>query len=163
MLRNSFLFIEKKYKARLQKLGIETPLLFKEERLIIDDIVKRNSALQLQLDREITELTALYARIEKVAGDVDSTLSKHVVTLRVRAAERLYRLEKKMLLSEKRKFSDQQNQVHALKTTLFPRNGLQERVDNFMPYFAKYGDDFIRMIYHHSPTFEQEFVVIEEA
>ena len=162
VLRNSFLFIERKWKERINKLGIDLPQLFKEDRLITNDIVQRDSAVQLQLEAEIGDLATLYDRIQDVAGKVDSTLTKHVTTLQVRASERLYRLEKKMLLAEKRKFSDQQNQVQSLKKNLFPRKGLQERVDNFAPYFARWGDDFIRMIYDHSPLFEQVFTVVEE-
>lgn len=162
VLRNSFLFIEKKWKERSKKLGIDTPLLFKEERLITNEIVKRDSQVQLQLGKELGELEGLYARIQEIAGHVDSTLSKHVSTLQVRAVERLYRLEKKMLQVEKRKFSDQQNQVQTLKRALFPRNGLQERVDNIAPYFARWGDAFISMIYEHSPLLEQVFTVVEE-
>ncbi|MBE7169706.1 MAG: bacillithiol biosynthesis cysteine-adding enzyme BshC [Williamsia sp.] len=162
VLRNSFLFIEKKWKERAKKLGIDSSLLFKEERLITNEIVKRDSQVQLQLEGEIGELEHLYARIQGIAGKIDSTLSKHVTTLQVRAEERLYRLEKKMLQAEKRKFSDQQNQVQSLKRALFPRNGLQERIDNFSPYFARWGDDFISMIYEHTPLLEQVFTVVEE-
>lgn len=163
LLRNSFLFIERKWKERISKLGIELPQLFKEERLIANDIVRRDTDKQLQLNGEMEELNAVYARIQALAGKVDSTLSKHVSTLQVRATERLYRLEKKMLLAEKRTFSDQQNQLQTLKRALFPRKSLQERVDNFMPYFARWGDDFITMIYNHSPLLEQLFTVIEES
>ena len=162
LLRNSFLFAEKKWNERIGKLGISMEQLFKEERLITNDLVKRDSTVQLQLETEIGELGKLYDQIQAVAGKVDSTLNKHVITLQVRATERLYRLEKKMLLAEKRKFRDQQNQVLALKKALFPRNGLQERVDNFIPYFARWGDDFIQMIYEHSPLLEQVFTVVVE-
>ncbi len=162
MLRNSFLFIDRRSKEHMQKLGIGTKQLFLEERLILNDIVKRNSEKQLALEREIGELTALYERIEDVAGNIDSTLGRHVVTLKVRAQERLFRLENKMLWAEKRRYSDQQNQVRSLKKHLFPRNGLQERVDNFMPYYAKWGPAFLNMIYDHSPALEPVFVVLEE-
>lgn len=162
VLRNSVLFIERKWTNRIKKLGLNIPQLFKEERLITNDLVKRDSSVQLQLEQETKELTELYNRIGEVAGKVDSTLSKHVVTLQIRATERLYRLEKKMLQAEKRKFSDQQNGVQALKRAIFPRNGLQERVDNFLPYYARWGDDFVQMIYDHSPLLKQVFTVVEE-
>ena len=82
--------------------------------------------------------------------------------LQTRAVKQLHILEKKMLKAEKRKFEVQQNQVYAIREKLFPKNGLQERVDNFMPYYAKFGKEFIRMMYDKSPTLEQEFVVIAE-
>ena len=55
-----------------------------------------------------------------------------------------------------------QRKLHKIKTQLFPNNNLQERVDNLMPYYAKWGKQFIRLIYDHSKTLEQEFGVLVE-
>ena len=67
-----------------------------------------------------------------------------------------------MLRAEKRKFEEQQRQIHAIKEKLFPKNGLQERIDNFMYYYAKWGKDFIHQVYQHSLTLENEFVILNE-
>jgi len=67
-----------------------------------------------------------------------------------------------MLRAEKRKFSDQQRQIHAIKEKLFPNNGLQERHDNFMPYYAKWGKEFINKLHEQSLALEQEFVILSE-
>ncbi len=67
-----------------------------------------------------------------------------------------------MRRAEKRKFSDQQRQIHSIKEKLFPANGLQERYDNFMSYYAKWGKDFIQQLYQNSLAMEQEFVLIAE-
>jgi uncharacterized protein YllA (UPF0747 family) len=37
---------------------------------------------------------------------------------------------------------------------------LQERYDNMLYYYAKWGDSFISKLYEHSLTTEQEFVVL---
>jgi bacillithiol synthase len=68
-----------------------------------------------------------------------------------------------MLRAEKRKYEDEQRQIHSIKTALFPLNGLQERVDNFMPYYAKWGSAFITMLLTHSLPLQQQFVLLEEA
>ena len=162
VLRNSFLFIEKKVHERIKKTRIDIPGLFREERLIIEDIVKRDTTVQVQLNDEISEMINLYSRLKEVAGRTDITLQKHVEALQAHAVNQLRELEKKMMRAEKRKFEDQQRQVHAIKEKLFPRNELQERVDNFMPYYAKFGKDFIRMLYENSPALQQEFVVLAE-
>jgi len=39
---------------------------------------------------------------------------------------------------------------------------LQERMDNLMYYYAKWGKEFIQQVYQHSLSLEQEFVVINE-
>jgi hypothetical protein len=66
------------------------------------------------------------------------------------------------LKAEKRKFAELQRQIILIRSALFPLNGLQERVDNFTPYYASRGKAFIDAIYKHSLTTEQEFVVLEE-
>ena len=89
-------------------------------------------------------------------------MEKHVEALRSQTVYRLQELEKKMLRAEKRKFSDQQRQIHAVKSQLFPGDGLLERRDNLSYYYAKWGSGFIDELYEHSLALEQEFVVIEE-
>jgi uncharacterized protein YllA (UPF0747 family) len=71
-------------------------------------------------------------------------------------------LEKKILRAEKRNFADVRNKIHEVHEALFPLNGLQERVENFIPWYAVYGKAFIDLIYNNSLTLEQEFVVLEE-
>jgi len=48
-------------------------------------------------------------------------LTQHVDALKLKTLYRLQELEKKMLRAEKRKFIDQQRQINAIKTHLFPR------------------------------------------
>jgi uncharacterized protein YllA (UPF0747 family) len=76
--------------------------------------------------------------------------------------QRLQELEKKMLRTEKRKFADQEGQIHSIKEHLFPGNGLQERKENLSFYYAKWGNDFIKRLYENSLTLEQEFVIVLE-
>ena len=71
-------------------------------------------------------------------------------------------LEKKMLRAEKRKFEAQQRQIHKIKTVLFPNNNLQERIENLIPFYAKWGDGFIKALYENSLALQQQLVVLEE-
>jgi len=104
----------------------------------------------------------LYESLKKQAVAVDTSLARHVEALKAQSIYRLQELEKKMLRAEKRKFTDQQRQIHTIKVKLFPKNGLQERMENFMYYYAKWGRDFIQQVYQHSLSLEQEFVILSE-
>ena len=55
-----------------------------------------------------------------------------------------------------------QGQITKLKSALFPNNGLQERVENFSRFYAKWGRSFIEELYQHSLTLEQEFTLLTE-
>ena len=76
--------------------------------------------------------------------------------------KKLSALEKKMLRAEKRKFSSQKNQLDKIFSGLFPGNGLQERTENFMLFYSRWGNNFFKILYDASLTLEQEFCIIEE-
>jgi bacillithiol biosynthesis cysteine-adding enzyme BshC len=163
VLRNSFLLVEKSYLLKVNSLGFNITDLFKTENDLLNVLVKRDSEVQLNLEKEKQEIRAFYAGLRKTAGAVDTTLQTHTEALEKQALRKIEALEKKMLRAEKKKFEAQQRQLHKLKSQLFPHNNLQERIENFMPFYAKWGKDFIKTIYNSSLGLEQEFVVLEEA
>jgi uncharacterized protein YllA (UPF0747 family) len=162
ILRNSFLLVTAVWKEKLERAGLELTDVFRPEEELVNELVKRESQQQLNLSDEISVAHQYYERLKILARPVDPTLVQHVEALQKKALDPLQDLEKKLLKAEKRKFTDQQRQIHALKSALFPLNGLQERIDNFMPWYAARGPQFIRDIYRHSPTLEQVFVVLGE-
>lgn len=161
VLRNSFLIIEKKVQDKIKKLGFTSGEIFLPEQELINKLVRRETDKKLQLNGTLSATEQLYESIRQQAISIDATLEKHVNALRTTTLHRLRELEKKMLRAEKRKFSDQQRQIQTIKAKLFPNNGLQERHDNMLHYYAKWGNEFIQLLYDQSLTLEQEFVVLQ--
>jgi bacillithiol biosynthesis cysteine-adding enzyme BshC len=162
LLRNSFTVVEKSLQERIGKLGFTVKNFFLPERELLNRLVVKESKNETKLNGSLTQVEELYELFKKQAGQVDITLSKHVDALKVNAVHRLQELEKKMLRAEKRKFNDQQRQIQTIKSKLFPGNGLQERYDNMLYYYAKWGKEFIQQLYEHSLSLEQEFVILSE-
>jgi bacillithiol synthase len=162
VLRNSFLFVEKKWQEKIRNMGFTIKDFFRTEEQLLTDLVARNKNGELKLANEIEEASRLYSQLKTKASVIDKSLQQHVDALQARALKPLQELEKKMLRAEKRKYEAEQRQIHAVKSALFPRDGLQERIDNFMPYYAKWGKEFLDVIYNYSLPYEQEFVVLEE-
>ncbi|MEP7259332.1 MAG: bacillithiol biosynthesis cysteine-adding enzyme BshC [Flavitalea sp.] len=160
IVRNSFLVMEEKWRARLDKLGITAPSIFKDEQSLLNGLVKRESQKKLDLLEEINGAAVYYNQIKLVAQQVDNTLVQHVAALQSRAIKPLQELEKKLLRAEKRKFEAEQRQLNTIKKALFPLNGLQERVDNILPFYARWGKSFIDIILKNSLTLEQEFTIL---
>jgi bacillithiol synthase len=160
ILRNSFLIVEKKWQEKLEKLSLTTEEMFKPAELLLNEIVSKTSSQTLKLNGSLTEAEALYDHLKKLSAAVDATLVNHVEAIKTKAIYRLTELEKKIFRAEKRKYEDQRKQIEHLKKALFPANGLQERIDNFAAYYAKWGKEFIHLLYQHSLTLEQEFVVM---
>ncbi len=128
----------------------------------MNKLVAREKKNEIKLNGNFTDADKLYESLKKQAVTIDTTLGKHVEALKTQSLYRLRELEKKMLRAEKRKFIDQHRQIHAIKENLFPKDGLQERIDNFMYYYAKWGRDFIQQLCQHSLALEQEFVILDE-
>lgn len=162
LLRNSFLITESKWREKISKLGFSIDDFFLSERELLDRLVVKESPNETRLNGSLSEVEQLYENFKKQAAAVDATLTRHVDALKLKTVYRLQELEKKMLRAEKRKFSDQQRQIHVIKEHLFPGNGLQERKDNISYYYAMWGKSIIDILYRHSLTLEQEFVVLEE-
>jgi len=162
VLRNSFMIVEKNLGLRVTGLAFVVSDLFKDENSLMNILVKRDSEVQLSLEKEKAALKDLYEQIKKISGNVDPNLQKHTEALHAKALKKIEALEKKMLKAEKKKFEAQQRQLQKVRAQLFPNNGLQERVENLLPFYAKWGKDFIKMVYEHSLALEQQFTVLEE-
>ncbi len=67
-----------------------------------------------------------------------------------------------MLRAQKRKYSEQNNQLTKIFSALFPDGGLQERTENFMLFYSYWGDDFLKMLYQYSLSLEQQFCLLTE-
>ena len=162
VLRNSFLLIEKKYYSLIQKLNISAADLFKGEQIILNEIVNAETKNTLLLQNEKSQLDSVYNEIKNKVKQIDITLLQHTEALETKALKTLTALEKKMLRAEKRKFVDIKNQLTKILNSLFPDDHLQERTENFMLYYSKWGSSFLEMLYENSLTLEQEFCVIAE-
>lgn len=162
ILRNSFLLVDEKTNTLIKKLSLVHTDLFKAEDDLVKDMVKKNSSHPLSLHKEKEQIASIYKEIQSSIKEVDGTLVKHVESLQVKLLKTLDKLEVKLLRAEKRKFEAQQKQIKKLRSLLFPNNNLQERVENFMPFYAKWGEAFMKVVYDSSLTFEQQFCIIKE-
>ncbi len=161
VLRNSYLILKRKHVERLKKMSFEPEDLFEDTQYLIKDVVLQLTEYSLSLESEIKELKKLYKNIEQKSGMVDSTLINHTNALFQKAEDKLLKLEKKMVRAEKRKHSNQIQQITDLKNEVFPNDNLQERVDNLIPFYALYGKNFIKAIYENALELDSEFTIMQ--
>ena len=162
LLRNSFLVVEKAARQRIEKWQLSPSDLFQTELQIINSLLAQQGKLP-HLNGEAAQLSAVYEDLKKLVAGVDVTLAQHVAALKTSALKRVEILEKKLARAERRKHQALQHQVRQLKENLFPYNGLQERVENFSSFYAKWGSGFIDQLLQHSLALEQQFTVLTEA
>ena len=162
LLRNSFLIIDSKIDVLLKKFAFTPNEIFKSNIEIINKVVATKTTHQLSLDKQKQEIILIYAEIKKAAGEIDLTLTKHVEALQSQLLNKLEKLEKKFHKAEKRNFEAEQNQINKIRSALFPGNALQERVENFMPFYARWGKNLLEILNENSKTIEQQFCLISE-
>jgi bacillithiol synthase len=160
VLRNSFLLVDENSKELINKLKLSTQNLFLPQQTLIDNTVTNETTLQLSLQVEIEELNHLYQKIKDISASIDVSLTKHTEALHKKATNKLIALQKKMLKAEKKKFDTQIRQIQKLRNQLFPTNNLQERVESFLPYYAKWGGDSLNELYKYSLSLEQKFTAV---
>jgi bacillithiol biosynthesis cysteine-adding enzyme BshC len=161
ILRNSFLIIEKKWQELTQNLALHTKDIFLSELQLLNLVIEREGR-KPQLNGELTKVEQVYAQLDELAIGIDRTLSQHVAALKAKTIKQLQNLEKKMMRAERKKHEVIQKQIAKLKQALFPSDGLQERVENFSSFHAKWGRAFIDEVLKNSLTLEQEFIVLSE-
>jgi len=162
LLRNSFLLVEEKWQQKIVKLGFDSIDFFLPEQELLNKLVARDSKHETKLNGSLVQVEELYNNFKKQAAEIDATLAPHVDALKTRSLQRLQELEKKMLRAEKRKFAEQLRHIQVIREKLFPKNSLQERIDNFSYYYAKWGRELIDKLYSQSLSLESEFVILDE-
>lgn len=160
ILRNSFLIVEEKWKQKIDELELTDENIFSDEHELMNLIVTRKANAAIHLNGHLQQVENIYTAITELAGNVDATLKNNVAAIKAKAIKDLEELEKKMLRAEKRKHEIELNKIQKIKAALFPGNNLQERVENLSSFYAKYGNNFIEVLYANALSFEQSFAVL---
>ena len=108
----------------------------------------------------LNELQKIFQNVREKAEEIEPTLVKTVLAEEAKQLKSLEILEGKLLRAEKQRHETAINQIRSLKERLFPGNGLQERYDNFIPFYLKYGREFFDTLKENLNPLEKGFVVI---
>ncbi len=158
--RNSVLFIDGGSAKRMDKLGLSVKDIFRDAEELIKSYVHENTENEISLAEEKAQLKNIFKQIEQKAGEVDPTLVKAFAAESARQMNSLEQLETKLMRAEKQRHDTAISQIRSLKEKLFPGNGLQERYDNFMAFYLKYGREFFDVLKAHLDPMQATFTVV---
>jgi bacillithiol synthase len=160
--RNSALFLDKGTQDRLQRFGLQLTDLVVNTDLLVKQYVEKQAEGPLSMEAEKTALSDLFDAILKKAVAVDATLEKAVLAEKTKQLQSLDALESRTMKAEKQKHETTLNQIKTLQQKLFPNGGLQERTDNILPIYLKFGDAFFDILRANLNPLEQGMIVISE-
>ncbi|HXH19103.1 MAG TPA: bacillithiol biosynthesis cysteine-adding enzyme BshC [Chitinophagales bacterium] len=159
VLRNSALLIDSNTARKIKKAGIELKELFEDEETLIQHFVRRNSNHTLSFDSEREVALGIFEAIREKATAVDPTLAGAIEAQKASFVKGLEGIETKVMRAEKRNFETAVAQIKSVKAKLFPGNVPQERVENFLPWYAQYGGEFFRQLKQHFDPFRKVFLI----
>ena len=160
--RDSAVWIDKTAAKRMAKLDLTFTDLLQETEGLIKRFVKASSEEELSFKAEKKELARIFEQIAALTKPVDPTLVKTVKSEMAKTLNSVSQLEKRLMRAEKAKHDTAINQIRSVKEKLFPGNGLQERTDNFLAFYVRYGDTFIETLLEHFDPLDKRLVVISE-
>jgi bacillithiol biosynthesis cysteine-adding enzyme BshC len=162
MLRNSVLWIDDNNLSKIEKLNHEIASVFKDTDTLIKEYVVKNSESNINFTNIKSILTESYKNISDEALKIDKSLLSSIDAELQKQLNSLEGIEERIIRAQKKKMETEVNQIRNLKIKLFPNGSMQERQDNFVPYYLKYGSSFITMLLENLNPFEGKFEVLSE-
>jgi len=160
-MRNSVLWIDQKLQKRIGEFKLTSIDLFGDTDTLITRLTRAGSEGTL-LEAESKELEKLFNRILTKAKSVNPQMEKTVMGEFKKQFKAIQNLEGKILREVKRKNETELNRLRKVKEKLFPSNSLQERKDNIIEYWSKYGKEFIDILFRELEPSNETFLVLTE-
>ena len=161
--RNSVLIIDKGNEKKLNKLSVSLENLLVEEHLMVASFLKKHSENEFTLEEQKSAISKVYDDIIVSVEKVDKSLVAKVEAERAKQIKSLESLEGRLKKAEKNKFDTSINQLKGIKSRLFPANNLQERKENFLTFYTRYGESYIEYLVENLDPFQKGLMVIKEA
>ncbi|MFB6306660.1 MAG: bacillithiol biosynthesis cysteine-adding enzyme BshC, partial [Flavobacteriales bacterium] len=158
-LRNSALVLDRTTNKKKEKQKLSIGDLFKEKEQLIKERIKEFSDTELELNEEKKKLDILYSGIEEKASQLDPSLKNSVKGEKQKSLKGVENIEKKMIRAEKQKSDVTTSQINAVFEKVFPDNIFQERRDNIVEYFAKYGVEFLEELKREFDPFSKDLTI----
>jgi bacillithiol biosynthesis cysteine-adding enzyme BshC len=160
-LRNSFLMIDHLVQNNISDLQLSNTDLFLPPEKLYLKLLSENAALHT-LEQKLQLLEEVYRDIETLSRPIGVNLSTSIKAHHAKANKISARMAQKFRAYLKKAESEKILKADKIKAALFPSGSLQERHDNFIPYFKKYGKRWIELLIQNQSGAEAEFIILKE-
>jgi len=158
--RNSALIADGKLSEKIYRLNFTYKSIFKDTEILKREYVRVHSKHRLNLNDEWLEFTSLFEKIKLRAHKIDPTLGPSTDAIEARLKKAIDKLEKKLLKADQNNYKEALEQIERIREKLFPGGVLQERIENFGPYYVKYGNNFIEELIQKFKPLDFKFTVL---
>ncbi len=158
--RNSVMWLDKGTTKKLRKLDISVHDLFQDTDSVIRLFVENQSSKALEINQERAQISQAFDAITEKGKKIDPTLAKAFSAEKAKLLKTLGQLEGRLIRAEKQKYEVALNQIRGIKDKLYPNNGLQERHDNLLSLYPRYGRAFFDFLLEHLNPLEKKMLVV---
>lgn len=160
MRRNSVLLLDKGSQKQLRQLDLSIDKLFQNKDAVIDAFLQNNILEDISVEEELHNLRNLYQSMADKAAVYDPTLKKSILADMTKHAKHVEQLGGRIKRAVKSREEVNVNKIKKLKQKLFPNDGLQERHDNILQYYATHGDMLINFLVNNLDPLDRRFSII---
>ena len=141
MLRNSVLLLNDKQQKKLRKLQLSYQDIFLKNAILENEITRKFSEIPIDFSSQRAILEKQFQELYQLASQTDASFRGAVK-------------------AQKKKYKEQLERVLSLRVELFPKESLQERVDNFSEYMIDTRGQLIDMLVKNLNPFDFRFVIL---
>ena len=157
--RNFAMILEAPVLDKISKLGFVSEELFLPLNTLTEKFIKSSSGQTISFDSEKEIIQKIYQTVFEKVSKIDPTLAASVEVEKQNHLKGIENLEKKVMRNLKTKNETAIVQIEKIKHKLFPNDGLQERYENFIPFYLTRGSNFISDLKENLHPFDFKMVV----
>lgn len=161
LLRNSALLITRRQQEKLKKLDLKPDDLFQPDHKLEEQVIRQISKIRIDFSPQRNLLRKQFANMYDLANHTDRSFVGAVAAQEKKQLNGLDHLEKRLLKAQKRKLRDHTGRALKLKRALFPKDSLQERVENFSTFYKIHGPALIDLLMEKLEPLDHRFSIIE--
>ena len=162
LLRTSVALLPQKEFRRMQDLGLSIKDLFLPVEELRGRIAREKAGFRTDMEQERSELNVLFEELRSRAASIDDTLERSAGSAAHLANKGLDHLEKRFVRAAKAHTEKELVRLQMILDVLFPAGGMQERRENFMTFYLRYGDEFFDILLKHLDPLDRNFAVLIE-
>lgn len=162
LLRTSAAFLAEKDRLRLKELGLPVDALFRPLEELRAAQAREHASFPVSVASEKEEATRFYATLHARALAADPTLGPAAQAMAARALKDLDAMGRKLMRAAKRQQERPLQQLEQVHQHFFPGGGLQERRENFMPWYAREGPAFLDRLLAQLDPLDPRFSILPE-
>jgi uncharacterized protein YllA (UPF0747 family) len=161
--RNCVMIFDTAVCEKLQKMGLAPADVFLDENHMIKKYITKNAERIFSMETVLNNMDDVFKEVIEKVSNIDATLKQTVEGEKQKLQKSLKAIEERVIRAEKKKHEITISQLKKIKEKLFPQNKLQERHENLLSFYARYGDDFLSdLLIHLDPSIHQFILLTED-